>query len=84
MTIQDETAYFENELRQRFDALVIWAVRNRPYTGTSLKPTDFDDIWKETSRLARDGIDVKKRNAAVPEPSENGPQYINSNPAPWP
>lgn len=84
MTAQNETTYFENELRQRFDELVLWAVKNRPYNCNSLKPTDFDDSWKQISRLAREGVDIGKRNAAVPEPSENGPQYVNSNPAPWP
>ncbi|WP_175626375.1 MULTISPECIES: hypothetical protein [Oxalobacteraceae] len=84
MASQDEATYFENELKQRFDELVLWAVRNRPYTGASLKPTDFDDSWKQIARLTREGIDLGKRNAAVPEPSENGPQYVNSNPAPWP
>lgn len=84
MAHPDDTTFFENELKQRFDELVLWAVRNRPYNGAALRPTDFDDSWKDIAKLARDGVNIGEQNAAVPEPSENGPQYVNSNPAPWP
>lgn len=75
---------FEAEMKQRFEALVAWALENWPDKTRSLTHADFDKIRQELMRLTEGGTDIGERNAEIPEPSENGPQYVNSNPAPWP
>jgi len=75
---------FEDEMKQRFEALVAWALENWPDKTHPLNQSDFDKIRKDLATLAEGGADIGERNAEIPEPSENGPQYVNSNPAPWP
>ena len=75
---------FEAEMKQRFEALVAWALENWPDKTRSLTHADFDKIRQELMHLTEGGTDIGERNAEIPEPSENGPQYVNSNPAPWP
>lgn len=75
---------FETEMKQRFEALFIWVAENWPDKARPLSPTDFDSIRRELTRLTEHGADIGERNAEIPEPSENGPQYVNINPAPWP
>lgn len=79
-----ETAQFEAEMKQRFEALMTWAIENWPDRKHPLSRSDFDKARREIARLAEGGPNIGERNAEIPEPSENGPQYVNSNPAPWP
>lgn len=75
---------FEAEMKQRFETLVAWALENWPDKTHPLSHSDFDKIRKDLATLAEGGANIGERNAEIPEPSENGPQYVNSNPAPWP
>ncbi|HEY6774671.1 MAG TPA: hypothetical protein VI140_11915 [Oxalicibacterium sp.] len=75
---------FEAEMQQRFEALVTWALENWPDKTHPLAHSDFDKVRKDLATLAEGDADIGERNAEIPEPSENGPQYVNSNPAPWP
>lgn len=78
----NETANFAAELKRRFDELADWAIANSP--DASLRKTDFEACRREIERLAERDLDAGQRNARLPEPSENGPQYVNMNPTPWP
>ena len=75
---------FSTELKRRFDELSAWAIANSPDPTSPLKRTDFEVCRKEIERLADRDLDMGERNATIPEPSENGPQYVNMNPTPWP
>jgi hypothetical protein len=70
-------------MKRRFEELMEWAVVHSP-KGAPLSKTDFDVCRKEIEKLASRDPDIGERNAKVPEPSENGPQYVNMNPTPWP
>lgn len=75
---------FAAEMKRRFEELCGWAIANSPKQASPLKPADFDVCREEIMRLAERDLDVSERNATIPEPSENGPQYVNMNPTPWP
>lgn len=83
MTGKDERAQFLAELKQRFEGLTTWAIEAWPDRDKPLSRADFDIARKALLDIVeRD--DIGDRNAAVPEPAEDGPQYRNVNPAPWP
>ena len=84
MTTNDARAEFAAELKQKFEALVTWAIEQSPDKTSPLERSDFDTARKEITLIAEGKSDVGDRNAEVPEPSEDGPQYVNVNPAPWP
>ncbi|MDQ7970208.1 MAG: hypothetical protein REI95_11250 [Oxalicibacterium faecigallinarum] len=84
MVTKDERAQFAAELKQRFEALATWAIEQSPDKASPLTRADFDAARKEITVIAEGKSDMGDRNAAVPEPSEDGPQYVNVNPAPWP
>jgi hypothetical protein len=75
---------FAAELQRRFEELSTWAIANSPNPASPLKQADFEVCRSEIARLADRDNDVGDRNASIPEPSENGPQYVNMNPTPWP
>jgi hypothetical protein len=78
------TECFAAELKRRFEELAEWAIANSPSTDKPLQKTDFDLCRSEIARLAQRDDDLTEQNAKLPEPSENGPQYVNMNPTPWP
>lgn len=75
---------FSAELKRRFEELSAWALANSPNPASPLKHADFDACRREIEKLADRDVDIGERNARLPEPSENGPQYVNMNPTPWP
>jgi hypothetical protein len=79
-----ESARFAAEMKRRFDELVDWAIANSLNRSAPLRKADFELCRKEIEKLADRDFDMGERNAKVPEPSENGPQYVSTNPAPWP
>jgi hypothetical protein len=83
MSTSDEAAAFHAEVKKRFEEFVVWSVAHSSGKHT-LANADFDDCRKEISKLAERSFDIGERNAAIPEPSEDGPQYVNVSPAPWP
>jgi len=83
MMNQTEPTAFGTELKRRFDELAAWALANAP-AGYALKDADFQNCRSEIERLCDPQSDIGERNAAIPEPSENGPQYVSVNPTPWP
>jgi hypothetical protein len=84
MNATTETNRFSAELKRRFEELTDWAIANSPNEDAPLRKSDFDSCRKEIERLAERDADIGERNAKLPEPSENGPQYVNMNPTPWP
>ncbi|CAL62543.1 Hypothetical protein; putative Zn-dependent hydrolase domain [Herminiimonas arsenicoxydans] len=84
MLNQNEPDLFQIELKQRFEELVRWAVAHNPDRSAPLSEADFDAARKEITKLAAHDLSLGERNAKIPEPAENGPQYINVTPAPWP
>jgi len=84
MTSKEERTQFAADLKQKFEALTTWAIEQCPDQALPLSRSDFDVARKEIERIATGRSDIGERNADVPEPSEDGPQYVNVNPAPWP
>ncbi|RBA25460.1 hypothetical protein [Herminiimonas fonticola] len=84
MLNRNEWDQFHIELKQRFEDLVSWAVAHRPDHSPPLSSADFETARKEIMKLAVQDLNIGERNAKIPEPAENGPQYVNLNPAPWP
>lgn len=84
MSANEERRQFDIALKKRFEEFVTWAVTNRPDHSRPLSPADFEQARNAIATLANNGLDIGERNAAIPEPADNGPQYVNSNPAPWP
>lgn len=80
----DDMVEYGAEMKKRFEEFASWAIANWPDKTNPLSRTDFDASRKEIAALASGRLDIGDRNAAIPEPSENGPQYTNVNPAPWP
>jgi hypothetical protein len=83
MPAEDESTVFHTEMRKRFEEFALWSVAHSSGKH-KLTDTDFDGCRKEIERLAEREFDIGERNAAIPEPSEDGPQYVNVSPAPWP
>lgn len=81
---REASARFGADLKQRFEEMVTWAIDNQPQAQRPLSRADFDTARQQIGQIAEGRSDIGERNAAVPEPSENGPQYVNVNPAPWP
>jgi hypothetical protein len=75
---------FAAEMKRRFDELTEWAIAHSPNQNAPLRKADFELCRREIEKLADRDFDMSERNARVPEPSENGPQYVNMNPTPWP
>lgn len=84
MSTKDKHTQFGIEMKKRFEEFTTWAISNWPDKDAPLSSTNFDAGRKEVAALADKDFDIGKRNAAMPEPSENGPQYVNVTPAPWP
>lgn len=83
MSTSDVSTTFHAEMQKRFEEFAAWSVAHSSGNHT-LVNADFDDCRKEISRLSERNFDMGERNASIPEPSENGPQYVNVSPAPWP
>jgi hypothetical protein len=84
MADTEDTAQFGAEMKQRFEEFTSWAIEHWPDKSHPLSRTDFDAARKQISILADGRQDIGDKNAEIPEPSEDGPQYVNVNPAPWP
>jgi hypothetical protein len=76
----EEQLKFRTEMLSRFEEFTAWAVANSP----GIVSVDFDKCRQEITALAGRDFDMGARNAAIPEPSEDGPQYVSVSPAPWP
>jgi len=75
---------FGAELKRRFEELAAWAVAHAP-ANKPLSNAAFDNCRREIARLATPATaSMSECNAALPEPSEAGPQYVDTNPTPWP
>lgn len=79
-----ESANFATEMKRRFEELTEWAITHSPQLRMPFSKADFEVCRKEIEKLAERDLDMGERNASLPEPSENGPQYVNMNPTPWP
>jgi len=75
---------FSTDLKQRFEDMVSWALEHYPQSDRPLLRSDFDKARQQIDQIAEGRLDIGVRNQAIPEPSENGPQYVNTKPAPWP
>jgi hypothetical protein len=84
MPTEDPTVRFNIEMTKRFEAFAAWAIDASAGTKSALTQADLEACRKEIAKLAERDFDIGERNAAIPEPSENGPQYVNVSPAPWP
>ncbi len=92
MSDNDKTAtHFSVEMQQKFETFVAWAITNCPEPG--LTDTDFKQCRQQIVQLAEfhhgqphdpEKQSMNEQNKAIPEPSENGPQYVNVTPSPWP
>ena len=88
MTTADAThsmSRFAGELERRFDELQAWALDNWPDTAHRPSPSEVASLLASARRriLSTAPMD-SETNQLVPEPSEGGPQYISTTPAPWP
>lgn len=79
-----ESLSYAQELEQRLDRLIAWAIAEQPHTVTRLDKADFSEVREEFLTLAKSGSKKSRGIANAPEPADGGPQYINDNPAPWP
>jgi len=84
MSTQEQKVQFAAEMKQRFEDFANWAVSASTASGNALNTGDFEPCRKEIAKLAERDFDIGERNAAIPEPSEDGPQYVSVSPAPWP
>lgn len=84
MAMSDNHAEFAKELKRRFEELSTWTIANWPTGKTPPSNEDFDVARREIHALTTRDFDLGKLNAAIPEPADNGPQYVSVNPAPWP
>lgn len=79
--MNNPSADYAQEIEQRIDELIEWAVINAPHKASKLSTDDFAEIRKNFCSVAKGGGNPLELE---PEPSEGGVQYINDNPAPWP
>lgn len=84
MENSDRMKTFGIEMKARFEAFAAWAIDQWPDADHPLSSVDFDVARKEIEALTEGRQNIGERNADIPEPSENGPQYVNVNPTPWP
>ena len=81
MTEASNELSYAQQLEQKLDVLVEWAIANQPHKVTKLSPADFSEPRELFNTIAKGGGTLLQQE---PEPSEGGAQYINDNPAPWP
>lgn len=72
---------YNDELNQRFQDFMLWAINHWPDTQHPLRPDNFAAVRAE---LALVTVHAEETDKHVPEPSEGGPQYVSVTPAPWP
>lgn len=75
---------FTVELERRFGDFEQWTLHHWPDRSHPLSEADFSSLRYELSRLGAKLKTEDHREAEPPEPSKGGPQYINSDPEPWP
>ena len=81
----EKKSSFAQDFERRLDELITWAVANSPNQFAPLTGKDFSDARDKLRKIAIDGGDpFRRREAAEPEPSEGGAQYVNVTPTPWP
>ena len=72
---------FGTELDKQLDAVISWAIDNSPKSDAPPAFESFDEVRKKFHKIATgDNLTT----SAELEPSEGGPQYVDSNPMPWP
>jgi hypothetical protein len=81
MENKDPIRQFVNELERRFEEVQQWAIANWPDQERPLTSSNFVEARKEILALGRMTSEL---NHKAPEPSEGGPQYVSTAPAPWP
>lgn len=84
MASKEDCDKYAAEMAQRFEELTNWAMTNWPHKDFPLLQSDFDASRKEIGAILGSKLGDGQTNAAVPEPAQNGPQYVDMNPAPWP
>ncbi len=86
VSAQVEQPSYAQELEQRLDDLIAWAIAEQPHKIAKISDADFSSVREAFLTTAKSGgkLAEQRENESVPEPSEGGPQYINDNPAPWP
>ena len=70
---------------RRFGEFEQWTLQHWPDRDHPLSEADFSPFRYELSRLgAKLKTENHHRESEPPEPSKGGPQYINTDPEPWP
>jgi hypothetical protein len=84
MSGKPENTRIAAEMEKRLDEFTMWAIANWPDRNAPLTTADFDPVRRKIASLRGQGTDIEERNAAIPEPADSGPQYVNVTPSPWP
>jgi hypothetical protein len=72
---------YASELARRFEELTHWAVDNWPLRDTPLLLSDFETSRKEFGAIIGPRL---SQGRGDPASSDEAPQYVQVNPAPWP
>ena len=84
MESKEAWSEFEAELERRFREFEQWTLQHWPDRHRPLSDADFSPLRYELSQLGANLRTENHREAEPPEPSKGGPQYINTDPEPWP
>jgi hypothetical protein len=84
MDNKEEMQQFAGALALRVDELTVWAISHWPDRQHPLTKAHFGAVRAAFAAIAELQPAARPPGAPVPGPAAGGPQYIDSNPAPWP
>lgn len=88
MSTKDEYDLFAAEMARRFEDFVSWSMEHWPNKQVPLTDSDFAVARKEISEMVGPRLgDGQKRTpveGGVASPSDDGAQYVQVTPMPWP
>lgn len=84
MANHEELQKFAEALALRVDELTVWAISHWPDPQHPLRPEHFNAVREAFAAIAALQPVLRPAEAALPSPSAGGPQYLDSDPTPWP
>jgi hypothetical protein len=84
MATKEECDRYAIALAQRFEELTDWAVANWPRKDEPLLKSDFDESRKELSRILGPKLGDGDGGSSPPDGGDDGGQYRELTPMPWP
>ncbi len=84
MASKEQCDRFATEMAHRFEEFTTWAVEHWPNKDTPLLSSDFAESRKEIGHILGSRLNEGRSDLTEPSGNDDGGQFVQMTPAPWP